>query len=251
MSLKQKIGITGAEGTIGTILRSALSKKYDLTAFTLHPCNFPSTSADLSSAQQVKGIFDGLDTLIHLAASPSTRNPWEDILKNNIIATQIVFEEAIQAGVKKIIFASSSHTQHGFHMLDKNPIVTDTSITHKSKISEPPIPDSYYGVSKLFGENLGSYLSTIHDIQFIALRIGCATKADDPHAFDGTPSAEHLYALYLSHPDCIQIFQKSIETNAKHLVAYAISDNTKHGIFDLAETKSKLGYQPQSSTDNI
>ena len=54
---------------------------------------------------------------------------------------------------------------------------------------------------------------------------------------------------YLSKRDCIHAFERSIEVDIDFLVAYATSDNRQYGIFDLAETKSKLGYEPQDSSD--
>ena len=72
-----KIGITGSDGNVGSTLRNAFAKHYDLRLFTLNTVDYPSTIADLSDADQVEGIFDGLDCVIHLAADISARSPWE------------------------------------------------------------------------------------------------------------------------------------------------------------------------------
>ena len=39
-------------------------------------------------------------------------------------------------------------------------------------LDDPPYPDSLYAVSKLFGENLGRYLVTTANIQFVASASG-------------------------------------------------------------------------------
>jgi hypothetical protein len=101
----------------------------------------------------------------------------------------------------------------------------------------------------LFGENLGRYYSTVSGIQFIALRIGWTTVEDDPGFLDGTEQEEHLRALYLSHRDCIHTFERAIEIDTPFLVAYATSDNRQYGLFDLTESKEKLGFHPQDSSD--
>ncbi len=241
---KKRVGITGSDGIVGSKLSKAFADQYDLRRYTLNTVDYDSVTADLSDPEQVRGIFDGLDCLVHLAAEISARAPWEEILPNNIIATQNVFAEAVRAGVKKIVFASTNHTQHGHFMKDLQPHLTDSSVEGCFNINDGPHPDSIYGVSKLFGENLGRYYVTVSGIQFVALRIGWTTVADDPGEFDGKDNEYHLRALYLSTRDCIQAFERAIEIDTDFLVAYATSENREHGIFDLTESKEKLGFQP-------
>ena len=78
------LGITGAEGHIGSTLRQGLADTYQIKSFTLSAQEFPSTVVDLSQAAAVTGIFQGLDAVIHLAGDPSPRSGWDSILKNNI-----------------------------------------------------------------------------------------------------------------------------------------------------------------------
>ena len=111
------IGITGAEGTIGSVLRKGLSNNYKINSFTLGIQEFESTKVDLSNNNEIIGKFDGLDALIHLAADPSPEATWESVKRNNIEATFNVFNEGMKARVKKIVFASTNHTQHGDTLL--------------------------------------------------------------------------------------------------------------------------------------
>ena len=249
MPVKKRIGITGSDGRIGSILSKAFAAQYDLRRFTLNPVDYESTVADLSDPDQVGGVFDDLECVIHLAAQVSARTPWEEILPNNIIATKNVLAEAVRAGVEKVVFASTNHAQHGYFMKDLKTHLTDRGNKRQFKVSDEPYPDSIYGVSKLFGENLGRYYSTVSGIQFIALRIGWTTVEDDPGFLDGTEQEEHLRALYLSHRDCIHAFERAIEIDTPFLVAYATSDNRQYGLFDLTESKEKLGFHPQDSSD--
>ena len=82
-----KIGITGAEGTIGSVLRKGLSNKHKIISFTLQTQDFESVQLDLSNNNEIKGKFEGLDALIHLAADPRPEASWESVKKNNIEAT--------------------------------------------------------------------------------------------------------------------------------------------------------------------
>jgi NAD+ dependent glucose-6-phosphate dehydrogenase len=173
-----KVGITGAGGLIGIDLSAGLAEKYDLTLFYRKTkpnisINLKVVQVDLSDETQVRGIFNGLDAVVHLAAAASVNSSWHEVLHDNIIATYNVFEEARRAGVAKIVFASTNHTQHAYTM-GKTTLTEDLSYVKKHglvKLNDPPAPDSLYGVSKLFGEDLGRYYSRFYGIKVVSLRI--------------------------------------------------------------------------------
>ena len=245
-----KIGITGADGTIGTVLRNGLPGQHELKSFTLEENpELGSTKIDLSKSTQIFGKFSGLDALIHLAADPSPNAPWKSVQQNNIEATYNVFNECMKAGISKIVFASTNHTQHGDTLLT----TTETLDPSKNKIlslSDPTNPDSFYAVSKLFGENLGKYFSEKYGIQFVGLRIGWVVKGNDPTIMRGTPSEDYMRAMYLSHQDCIHAFQKALEVDKKFLLAYAISNNARK-VFELSETIDALDYHPVDDAETF
>ena len=243
-----KIGITGAEGTIGSVLRKGLSKKYKIISFTLQTQDFESVQIDLSNNNEIKGKFEGLDALIHLAADPRPEATWETIKKNNIEATFNVYNEVKNAGIKKIIFASTNHTQHGDTLLS-TPETLDLKKNKILSLENNTNPDSLYAVSKLFGEDLGKYFSEQHKIKFIGLRIGWIVKGDDPTIMCGTPSEDYLRSMYLSHRDCIQVFERALESSRNYLIAYAISNNSRK-VFDLKETSRTLDFYPADDSEN-
>ena len=243
-----KIGITGAEGTIGSVLRKGLSKKYNIISFTLQTQDFESVQVDLSNNNEIKGKFEGLDALIHLAADPRPEASWQSVKKNNIEATFNVYNEVKNAGVKKIIFASTNHTQHGDTLLT-TPETLDLKKNKILSLENNTNPDSLYAVSKLFGEDLGKYFSEQHKIKFIGLRIGWIVKGDDPTIMCGTPSEDYLRSMYLSHRDCIQVFERALESSRNYLIAYAISNNSRK-VFDLKETSRTLNFYPEDDSEN-
>jgi len=251
-----KVGITGAAGHIGTTLVEGLPDRYKLTLFYHHrevkpdiSRKFKTVRADFSKAGEVKGAFQGLYSVIHLAADPLTEATWESVLTNNIIGTYNVFEEARRAGVSKIIFASTNHTQHDY--VGKTPLTLDRFYVKTMgyvRLNDPPAPDSFYGISKLFGENLGWHYSRKFGIQFIALRIGSTFPEDDPSIWKGTDREDHVRAMFLSKRDCIEAFTRALEVNTDYLVAYAISNNDRR-VFDLIETTEKLGFHPKDNAE--
>jgi NAD+ dependent glucose-6-phosphate dehydrogenase len=252
----KKVGITGAAGLIGADLTEGLADKYELTLF--YHNTKPTTSrktkmvrADLSDEKQVKGLFEGLDAVIHLAAASSSLSPWENVLKQNIIATYNVFEEAQRAGVIKIIFASSNHTHHAYTMRT-NPLDEDLSYVKQHgpiKLDAPPAPDSYYGVSKLFGEDLGRYYSRFFGIKVVSLRIGSVESEKMKTLFQSSDNSirEHIRVMFLSKRDLINITDKALQVDTDYIVAYAVSNNYP-AVFDLTETRNQLGFNPQDNS---
>lgn len=236
-----KIAITGASGHIGNILINELHKKYNLLLYD-KTSKGKIKGVDFSNKKQIENvnIFKSVDAVIHLAADSSPKASWESVLKNNIISTYNIFEQAKIADVKKIIFASSSHVLYSSKILNRK-----TKLT----INDAPNPDSIYGVSKLFGENLGKYYSKEFGIKFIALRIGWTFPEDTPLIFRGTKDEKYVRAMFLSKRDCVEIFKKALESNEDYMIAYAISDN-KGAVFDLKEIKEKLGCKLKDNAED-
>jgi len=252
----KKVGITGAAGHIGLDLAVGLADKYQLTLFYHHTkpniaLDLKMVRADLSDEKQVTGIFNGLDAVIHMAAASSPHSSWEDVLHRNIIATYNVFEEARHARVPKVVFGSTNHTQHAsimgipFWCEDLSRVKKQGLI----KLSNPPAPDSLYGVSKLFGEDLGRYYSRLFGIKVVSLRIGFAEReAMIEHIKQGDESLKnHIRFMFLSKRDLIDIIEKALQSDKDYVLAYAVSNN-KPAVFDLTETRKQLGFNPKDNS---
>lgn len=253
------VGITGAAGRIGSVLAEALTGQYELTLFDVQDevkqkfgDNAKTVVADFSRMEETEGLFEGLDTVIHLAADSSARAPWESVLPHNIVATYNVFEEARRAGVDKIVFASSNHVQNGYAMADTPSSLNPFYEKQRGyiRLNDPPAPTSFYGVTKLFGENLGWYYNKMHGIQFVALRIGSTGLGGNVSRSKGTERESFVRAMLISKRDCIEVFKKALEVDAEFLIAYAISDNDKR-IFDMKESMEKLGFYPQDNAEDF
>lgn len=238
----KKVGITGGAGVIGSILSSGLYRKYQLTIFDIHPPKNSSYSnyvkVDLAEPKNLNGIFDGFDAIIHLAGNPSPMAPAAETLKINYDSTSYVFEEAKKADVKKIVFASSN-----FYHEDAISQLIQGKRTNNIKLNEPPTPISLYGQSKVFGENLGYHLSNL-GMQFVALRIGWSVLDDNPRSY----TSQYMNAMFCSHRDLVQAFEKAIQIETKFMVAFAISNN-KSKLFDMEETEKLLNFHPIDDSD--
>ncbi len=71
-----RVGITGAGGDMGRTLTEGLADKYELTLFFRNTRpdtsrNLKIVKVDLSKEEEVRGIFEGLDAVLHMAANRS------------------------------------------------------------------------------------------------------------------------------------------------------------------------------------
>lgn len=165
--------------------------------------------------------------IVHLSGIPHASATFDELLPNNILATTYLFEAAVAAGVKRLVFASSAQTIEGYPV--------DRQITP----GMPVLPANLYGVSKCYGEALCGFYAAKTPLSTIALRIG-AFEFPETHDLN---NARDLSA-WLSPRDAVQLLQRSVETEGvKHLIAHGISNN-RFKRLDLSETTRVLGYQP-------
>jgi len=235
---KRKVLITGAGGTIGSSLARDLRDRYDLRLhYRREPEEILSDDrviADISVFDEVRPIMEGIDTVLHLAGDPNVPAPWESVLQANIIGMYNILEAARLAGVRRIVFASTNHVM-GMHDIKE-----DWPVNNRM----PQRPDSYYGVSKAFGEDIGRFYHDQWGMEFIALRIGWFSETPSDSGGVGR-------AMWLSPRDCTHAFVCAAEAEVPYGVFYAISNNPDHP-WDLTDAIVKLGYRPQDSwTDYV
>jgi len=246
---KKKVLVTGLAGKIGGIIRNNLSPKYELSGLDLQDVpGYKTVITNLSDYDNMVPAFEGIDTVVHLAADANHQGSWESNLEHNIIGTRNVYEAARTCGVDRVVFASSNHAV-GFHPLKDNPYKQIYDGDFKN-VRQPVAqlttnivrPDGYYGVSKAFGESLGSYFHDEYGISVVCIRIGWVMEPDDPTF---APSA---LSLWMSHHDTAKIMEKSIDApdSVGYAVVYGMSDNT-YGIWDLEPGKNIIGYQPNDN----
>ena len=120
---------------------------------------FTFVERDLADGE-LEPLFEGVDGVFHLAAQAGVRGSWGDTfaiyVRENILATQRLFEAAARAKVR-IVMASSSSV---YGNAEEYPTREDTS----------PRPVSPYGVSKLACESLAQTYSECFGLGVVSLR---------------------------------------------------------------------------------
>lgn len=228
-----KIVLTGAAGKLGGVLRKPLAEMCRELVTTdiadsvadLSP-NETYARADLSDLDQVMGVMDGADMVVHFGAI-GDEAPWDDILQSNIVGAYTVWEAAYRHKVRRVVYASSIHAV-GMH--PKTDFI-DTTARHR--------PDTYYGLAKCFAEDLASLYWDKRGVESVCMRIySCEEKPNNARAL-GT---------WLSHGDLIRMVTAAIETpTTGFTIVWGVSDNDRVPVDN--SRASFLGYRPQDNAE--
>jgi len=230
-----RVLLLGAAGGIGSAIREGLVGRYDLMRLAdIAPLGPPGeredcVRADLLDMASLIAAMDRIDCVIHMAGVPiePEANAWAQVLPANIIGVHNLFEAARIAGVKRVLFASSHHAA-GFHRRE-----TPTAETLV------PRPDSYYGVSKVFGEAMGRMYADKFGLQVLSLRIG---------AYRDRPSDPRQLAVWISPRDMVELVRCGVEApDFSYATVYGVSANTRK-FWDNSAT-TFLGYEPRDNAE--
>jgi uronate dehydrogenase len=223
--------ITGATGDVGTHLRRELAGRYKLRLSDLRPVKGKAKAetfmkADIADFAAARRITKGVDAIVHLGGY-SVEGPWEAIHRANIVGCYNIFEAARLNGVKRMLFATSNHAV-GFYPRNQ-------TIDHRVYIR----PDGRYGVSKVFGEALGSLYADKYGMEVFLMRIGNV---------NARPLDKRRLSIMLSPRDLAQLVTIGIEhPDIRFEIVYGISGNTR-AWYDNSNAH-RLGYRPKDNAE--
>jgi nucleoside-diphosphate-sugar epimerase len=246
--------VTGASGLIGGLTIAQLGDRYEFSGISRRPVDsIPHTRADIADIAALRDACRGMDMVLHLAAETQEYDDWDKVLSITIGGTLNVFRAAQEAGVRRVVFMSTGSTMCGYEwfegspygMLARNEIDRlppgARMITH----TDPPRPDSFYGVGKLFGENTGRLFSDRYGMSVLCIRLGAVLPDDRPALIRHFPG-------YLSQADAVQMIDRCLSAPADLMYGIfdAISENSRRWR-DTDPAKAVLGWCPTGSSDTF
>jgi uronate dehydrogenase len=188
--------LTGAAGGVGGFLRESLpGYGYQLRLTDLAPVpGAPDALAvDLRDQDAVRAAVRGVDAIVHLGGL-SLEDTFENILDANIRGSYHLYEAARLEGVRRVVLASSNHAV-GFVPRPEQPRQDELPV------DVPLRPDTYYGLSKCFGESLASLYADKYGVETVSLRIGSCFA---------TPRNTRMLSTWLSPADAARLVHAAL-----------------------------------------
>jgi uronate dehydrogenase len=258
MPAPRTVLLTGAAGGLGTLMRGLLpGYGYTLRLFDIRPVEggtgggtgrditggtmggtmgVPDViTADLADEDALREAVRGVDAIIHLARI-SLEAPFQKILRANIEGTYNLYEAAREEGVGRIVFASSNHAV-GYtpRPMGDPPLGPGALIP----IDAPRRPDTFYGLSKSFGEDLAQLYWDKYGLETVSVRIGSCFPE---------PTSVRMLSIWMSPADGARLFHAALTAeHVGHTVVYGSSANTRLW-WDLTTARA-LGYEPQDDSE--
>ncbi len=229
----RRLLLTGAAGALGTVLRDHLPALADVLRVSdraplgeardreeVVPC-------DLGDAAGMLDLTRDVDAVVHMGGV-SGENRFADLHHANILGMYHLFEGCRKNGVARVVWASSNHAI-GFYPRTRT---IDATV--------PQRPDTAYGLTKAFGEDLAQYYQDKYGIEAVSLRIGsCFPK----------PVDRRMLATWLSYPDLVHLVERSLLAPAVgHTVVFGVSAN-QESFWD-NRAASALGFRPGDNAED-
>ncbi len=227
--------LTGASGALGRILARDLAgygwtlRLTDRAAFPdVLPARAIFTAADLADSGTLLRLAEGCGTILHFGGA-SVDRPFEEVIGPNITGMYHIYEAARQAGAR-VVFASSNHSI-GFH---ERSTVLDADCIFR--------PDSFYGLSKAYGELMGRLYWDKHGVENVNIRIGSCFP--EPHD-------ARMLATWLSSDDLVRLVARAtLAESVGHAVVWGASANTAMTWWR-GDQRGRIGWAPHDSADRF
>ncbi len=167
--MSHKVVVTGGAGFIGSHVTDALvEENYDvhvvdtLVAGKREDVNKNAVlhEVDVRDTEKLASILSGAECVLHLAALPRVQFSIEHPLEShdvNVTGTWSTLMAAKKAGVRRLVFASSSS-------------VYGDQLQLPSNEDQPPAPKSPYGLQKYMGECYAKMAHDLYGLETVSLR---------------------------------------------------------------------------------
>jgi nucleoside-diphosphate-sugar epimerase len=262
--------LTGPYGTCGTALIDHLADEYAFTHYNRsdrppdHPYGGHDTVVgDVADAELLSATAEGHDAMVHLAASPAVGAPWGEVLEANVVGTYNALDAARENEVESFVFASTNHVM-GMYEEEFAPDCYRPGHGLLVRHDDPVRPDSYYGVSKSFGEDLLRHYVESHDYprRGYALRICSVRDPEYDHPYGdaeravesgdverGSEAYERrvgrMKAMWQSRRDFAHQVDCCLRDDGVSFAVFnGVSDNHRRW-FGIEHARTTVGYDPQ------
>ena len=251
-----RIAVTGAAGSVGRVTLEAFTESdHEVTPITHRERDLDGVDLDVEDREAVRSALADHDVVVHLAGAPSPDADWDSVLDANIDGTYSVYEAARENDLDRVVFASTNHTQQMYNAA--NPARPESVVDSPEAVypEDPPRPDSFYAVSKVAGEALGSYYADRHGLEVVDARIGwllTAGELREKQESEDPALAKYARAMWLSPRDWRAFVRRAVEADLPRnpLTVTATSANAEHYL-SLTTARRGLEYRPRDDSAEV
>lgn len=163
-----RVLVTGSAGHLGEALMRLLpTQGFDAVGLDLRPSPFTAVVGSITDREMVRAAMQGVGAVVHTATLHKPHvvtHAKQDFMETNLSGTLILLEEAVTAGVGRVVFTSTTSAFGA--------ALTPSRDTPATWIDEDvvPVPKNIYGVTKTAAEDLCALFAARHGLGCIALR---------------------------------------------------------------------------------
>jgi nucleoside-diphosphate-sugar epimerase len=239
MSVEGIILITGSAGRIGQAVVAELNaRKYRLRGFDRVPTPglADAVIGDIADTKAIRRAAEGVEVVIHLAATPDDADFMTELLPNNIIGLYNIMEAARCGGARRLILSSSGQVSWWQREAQQWPV----------RVEDPPSPKYWYAATKALAESIGRGYAETHGLSVIVVRLGFCPRG--PEHFREVVNSEWAQDVYLSPGDAGRFFACSVEAvDVRFAIVFATSRPTHCVHLDLEPARRIVGFEPQDT----
>ena len=279
--------VTGAAGYIASYILDAFRERFTLRLVDNRDRDGLGRSVDglqvrdisaLDRMDEYRDLFRGADAVVHLAfmrpAQSRRADPhaWYLAERANIDMAYVVYQLALEEGVKRVVVASSNHAADFYEGALRRRELDMVYPDHPR-----PLSDNFYGWAKEAYEHLGFVFAagiqqdlssaavadakSTRRLEVVQIRIGAPRDLATTSFADGrVPDPKTLHrdlGAWVSPRDMAQLFARSVEApsienefGVPFQVFYGISDNTRKP-WSIANARKVIGYAPQDDSEIV
>ncbi len=228
-----KILVTGASGYVAKFVIAVLQQDHDLVLTSRrHPSegqyatetDAPFIPGDLTSQEDCRRVVDGVEMIAHIGANPEAS---PDTFRTNTLSTYYLMEAAHEAGVRRVVMASSNCALGHCYRVTDRPFEAEYFPFDEA---HPSYIEDNYGLSKVANELTLEMHTRAYGIDTVALRLNwCWGPAEYAWRASGSfDPAKHVagFWAWVDMRDVAQAFRRALEppqAQAPAFGAYYIS----------------------------